>query len=104
MENQKYGSEKYMPSRLEWLVVILNSLYKAGNLAANRFKLSYSSSSEQKTINVNISYYPDLDKNRLDEIRELGRDAVLITANEYGWDDWVEVNVNEELMPKKLNS
>ncbi len=49
---------------------------------------------------MNISYNPELDKKKLDEIREFGRDAVLIIANEYGWDDWVEVNINEHELDK----
>ena len=100
MENQNYGSEKYMPSRLEWLAVKLNSLYRVGNLTANGFRLSYFPNSDQKTINVNISYYPELDKKKLDEIREFVRDAILSTANEYGWDDWVEVNITEHEFDK----
>ena len=46
MENQNYGSEKYMPSRVEWLAVILNSLFRTGNLKTNFFRLYYSPSSD----------------------------------------------------------
>lgn len=99
MENEKYGSEKYTPSRLEWLALILNSMYRAGNLAANHFKLSYSPGSDEKTINVDISYFDDLDIKTLEEVKKVGRDAVQITADNYGWGDWIKININESLVP-----
>lgn len=99
----KPGVEKYIPSRLEWLAVVLNSFYKAGNMSSNNFKLSYSPSDDQKTIQVNITYRANLDKHKLEEIRSVGRDAVIETAKVYGWDNWVEVKINEQLHPKINN-
>ena len=100
MENEKYGLEKYTPSRLEWLIVMVNTRYRIGNLAANRFKLSFSPGFDERTINVDILYYGDIDVKKLEELKEVGREAVEFIAEEYGWLDWVKVNINETLLPK----
>lgn len=99
MENEKFGSETYMPSRLEWLTIFLNSRYKLGNYSVNRFKLSFSIGDDDRTINVNIRYFGDLNVNTLEELKEFGREAVLSSADQHGWEDWVQVKINEELVP-----
>ena len=100
MENEKYGLEKYTPSRLEWLVVMVNTRFQIGNLAVNGFKLSFSPGFDERTINVDITYAGEIDVKTLEELKEIGREAVELIGGEYGWLDWVEVNINETLLPE----
>ena len=99
MSERSPGFEDYIPSRLEWFALLLNSYVQyldppiAINMKINRF---YMPKSDGKTLVLFVSYPKDLDSNIIDEtIEEMIKHTKRI-AEIYKWDSWVEIEVVQQ--------
>ncbi len=87
------GFEKYTPNRLEWLVLQLNSIFQQNNIRQDRFMLYYQPGSDGKSINMVVTHYADADRAYMDSTINISRKAVSTVAKDYGWESWVDVEI-----------
>ena len=89
MAKQALGSMEYKPTRLEWLVVIVNSMLaniKDTNLTAYCFP-----GDKEETIKLHIHHDRRADKERVNKVEADIKQIILEVANMYDWDSWVNI-------------
>lgn len=92
MSERSPGFEEYIPSRLEWLVVILNSLFQYVNVMSGvSVDCTYIPDSDGKTIILRIRHSPDLPPERLKHYEDNAKTFAMSIAKIYKWDSWVEI-------------
>ena len=95
MPENAQGLEKYEPNRIEWLALQLNSNFQYSERSPDNFNLYYMPGTGGNTIRVILLYYPGMTKDMRDKWLDLGKKAISTCAESYGWDSWVEVEVEE---------
>ena len=84
------GLERYTPTRLDWLLVLLNARFQI----EHPFRLYFTTGNDGKSICVVVSHSVDVDKSLVNEWIGRAKDVVLEVAASYGWDSWLEINVD----------
>ena len=92
MSERAPGFEEYTPSRLEWLVVMLNSLVQYVNVVSDRsVNCVYIPDSDGKTIMLVIRHSPEITPERLKHHEDNAKTFAMNIAKMYKWDSWVEI-------------
>ena len=92
MSEKSPGFEEYTPSRLEWLVVMLNSyIHYINATPGDRFDFLYVTEDDGKTITLMIRHYNDVPPERLKRIEDHGKQFAMDMAKSYQWDAWLEI-------------
>ncbi|MDE0086200.1 MAG: hypothetical protein OXU23_10840 [Candidatus Poribacteria bacterium] len=91
MSDKAPGLEKYTPTRLDWLTVMLNAQFSYDNVVSDRFTLSYLPGVDGKSLSVIVKHFADADKERMEERIDLAKKAVSAVSEMYNWDSWLEV-------------
>lgn len=84
------GLEKFTPTRLDWLLVLLNARFQI----EHPFRVYFKTGDDGRSIYVVASHSADVDKKLLEEWIHKAKDIVLDVAASYGWDSWLEVKVD----------
>ena len=93
MSEKAPGLEKYIPTRLEWLALQLNSLFRRDEIAQDRFSIYYTPGIDGESIYMRVNYFDDVDKKFMDEWIRTSKTALLTTIKNYGWSSWIKVEV-----------
>lgn len=95
------GNERYIPTKLEWLEVYLNSRFKNNWLGVPGINLSLSYRAiGNNTIEVDVSYTKTAPQSALTYWSNKGKESVNTVAEYYGWQNWVKTKVKYELLEK----
>lgn len=109
-EKKHPGSEPYSPSKIEWLVMLLNSHFRTEGMVppVHAFFFDYDSH-DPETVIICFSYLPcgkpseGESNDRLFELlRQSMRDRVSMIAEHYGW-DWVKIREEAVSETRKWN-
>ena len=93
------GFEQYSPSRLEWLIVMLNSYVHYINSApGDRIDYLYTLGSDGNTIVMNMRHYADMPPETVENLADIGIDFAMQIAKRYKWDSWIKIET--EFDPK----
>ena len=99
MSERSPGFEDYIPSRLEWFSLLLNSYmsYIDAQIGLGvKIDRLYMPKSDGKTLVLFVSYPKDLDskivENTIDKTIENTKRMIEI----YEWDSWVEIEVKRQ--------
>lgn len=93
MSEKAPGFEEYTPSRLEWFAVFLNSYLQFLNLQIDTVFIP---ENDGKTILCYMQYDKDISAHVLEKHTEKAKTFAQDMAKRYGWDSWIEINVNQE--------
>ena len=93
MSEKAPGLEKYTPSRLDWIIVMLNSFTPSVLLIRDGLELTYLPGDDGKSIDANIKYYIDLDEKGVDQLVNSVKSTAFFLAKKYKWDSWFDVNI-----------
>ena len=100
MSKRAPGFKDYTPSRLEWLVVLLNSLIQyVHTLPEENVEYAYLPASDGKTILLYIRYPDDLDPGTVKILEDTAKKFAMDVAKNNKWDSWV--NSQTQLKPIK---
>ena len=92
MSEKAPGFADYTPSRLEWLVVLLNSFVPYLNTeSGERIKFAYIPGEDGKTVILRIVHHSDLSPENLKTFEEDAKVFALSIAQNYKWDSWLEI-------------
>ena len=92
------GLEKYVPTRLEWLALQLNDLFRRDEIAQDKFSIYYAPGIDGESIRVRVNYFDDVDKEIMNEWISRSKASVLTMAELYGWSSWIKVEVDVEAL------
>lgn len=93
MSEKAPGLEEYSPSRLEWFVVLLNSFMQ---FIGPQIETVFIPENDGKTILLHMRYGKDIKAHVLAKHTERTKTYAQDMAKRYGWDSWIEINVNQE--------
>ena len=92
MSERQPGFEAYTPSRLEWLVVMLNSYIQYRNDSPNSdVSYTYSLGRDGKTVIMHVRHFTDVDPETVKTFASTGEEFAMNLASAYKWDSWVEI-------------
>ena len=105
MSEKAPGFEEYTPSRLEWMVVLLNSYVQYINIRPDTegARYVYTPGSDGKTIILRVRHPEGMDTEILQEYERIGKKLAMDLAKNYNWGSWIEIQtqfdpVNEPLI------
>ena len=75
-EEKAPALEEYKPTRLEWLVVMLNSLISRNNLKQDNIAFFFLPGEDGKSIDLNLRHYADMDEERIASVINSIKDLV----------------------------
>ena len=94
MSDKPSGKEKYTPTCLEWLIVMLNSTFHFYDINRDGFDLAYLPAEDGESIQMIVTHYANVDKGRMSKAVESGEKIALSVAESYKWNSWVKVEVD----------
>jgi len=98
MSERSPGFEEYTPSRLEWLVVMLNSYVQYVNtIPGDSVEYLYTLGGDGNTIIMQMRHDTDLHPEAVKRLVDVGKSLAMTMAKRYKWDSWV--NIETELNP-----
>lgn len=100
MSERAPGFEEYIPSRLEWLTVMLNSLVQYINAANQSVQYVYIPENDGKTILLLIKHKDNLDPENLKMFEDNARNLAMNFAKSYKWDSWINIQTQFDPIPK----
>ena len=96
MSKKAQGLHIYTPTRLEWLAVMLNTLFQYDNLSSDGFALYYIGLNDGETIRIVVRYNANVNENLMDQKILVAKEAILRYAKVYGWESWIKTEVDIE--------
>lgn len=96
MSDRAPGNEQYIPTRLDWLTLQLNSQFRNEDLDKG-FSLFYNAGLDGKTIDIVVLYKQDMNKETMNQRIDTAKEIISIFKNVPGW-EWLECNVVMEEM------
>ena len=98
MSEKAQGFEEYTPSRLEWLIVMLNSMIQYVNtLPGEGIEYVYTLGGDGNTIVMCIRHFNDIPSEYLKTVEDTGKNFAFTLAKTYNWDSWI--NIQTQLDP-----
>ena len=98
MSEKVQGFEEYTPSRLERLVVMLNSMVSYLNVSpgGSRAVYAYLLGRDGNTIVMHMKYFADLPPELVKHSEDQGKRLAIGIAKSYKWDSWLEIQTQLE--------
>ena len=98
MSEKLQGFEEYTPSRLEWLVVMLNSTVNYVNVSPEESGAVYAYilGHGRNTIIMYMKYFADLSPELVKRYEDKGKNLAITIAKSYKWDSWLEIQTQFE--------
>ncbi len=94
MSEKPSGKEKYTPTCLEWLIVMLNSTFQYYDIERDGFDLVYLPGKDGESIQMIVSHYANVNEDRMSKGVESGKRSALSLAESYNWNSWVNIEVD----------
>lgn len=98
MSEKAQGFEEYIPSRLEWLIVMLNSMASYLNVSPGGIDVTYAYllGHDGNTIVMHMKYFADLSPEVVKRFEDYGKRLAITIAKYYKWDSWLEIQTQLE--------
>ena len=94
MSERSPGFEEYTPSRLEWLVVMLNSyVHYINTVSSEHIEYVYIFAGDGNTIIMRMRHYNDLEQKWVERYADNGKNFAIDIAERYNWDSWINIQV-----------
>ena len=90
------GLHIYTPTRLEWLAVMLNTLFQYDDLSSDRFMLYYRGLKDGETIQIVVRYYADVNRDLMEGRIKVAKEAISRYAKLYEWESWIKTEISTE--------
>ena len=94
MSDKPSGKEKYTPTCLEWLIVMLNSTFHFYDINRDGFDLVYLPAEDGESIQMIVTHYANVNGARMSKAVESGQRVALALAESYKWNSWVSIEVD----------
>lgn len=91
------GMKDYIPTRLEWLAVELNAMYRTDMHDLKGYLLFFIPIEKENTILIFVRYTPQTDRKAMNIGIDAARKVIEINAKSRGWNSWLKVKERIEL-------
>ncbi len=96
------GHKPYVPTRLDWLEVHLNSKYRVPMSVGKQYSILFTTVHDRNdTIVISADYFPNADREMMNREIDAMRKIVQIVAKGKGWDGWLKVNKKVQVLGQK---
>lgn len=97
MSERAPGFEEYTPSRLEWLAMMLNSLFPYANEPlTGTLNMVFVPGGDGNTLILRVRYSKETDSKIVKQYIEKGKLSVKEFAGIYKWDSWIQIEVQHD--------
>jgi hypothetical protein len=96
----KPGLERYTPTRIEWLALVLNSIIRE-EYTSNRLYGLTVVAGDHETILIFVRYSPNVNREIMNKSIDSAREVAQTIAKKYGWESWVKIRENIEMFKQK---
>jgi hypothetical protein len=90
------GLPPFTPTRIDWLTTTLQASLRDEALDTNGYTLQITSP-DPETILIYVRYRASVNREAMNISIDTAREVIQITANSYGWENWVKVRENIQL-------
>ena len=94
------GLTPYTPTKIEWLALAVNSQLRQDASGDSPFFLSVVQV-DHETLLIFVRYYSTVNREIMNSTINTAREVIMITAKSYGWDKWVKIREQIEMLPTK---
>src|SRR6266849_77396 len=91
------GSQPFTPTRIDWLTTRLQASLRDDSLQTGGFDLQITSS-DPETVVICVRYSPEVNRKAMNISIDAARQVVELTAKEYGWEKWLKVREDVQLL------
>lgn len=91
------GAMPFTPTRIDWLTTTLQASLRTENLQTDGFLLQITSP-DPETILIYVRYMPTVNREVMNTNIDAARKVIQITARSYGWDTWLRVREDIQLV------
>jgi len=91
------GSRPFTPTRIDWLTTRLQASLRDDSLQTGGFYLNITSS-DPETVVINVRYSSEVNRKAMNISIDAARQVVELTAKEYGWEKWLKVREDVQLL------
>ncbi len=98
VKSLKEGMKPYTPTRLEWLAVELNAMYRYEMNDLKGFMLTFIVLMDENTILIPVQHSMKTDRQAMNIGIDAVRYAVNKTAKSKGWDSWLKIKEEIKLI------
>lgn len=96
----KPGLQPYVPNRIEWLALVLNSQLRQDPTVDSPYSVNIVNT-DHETILLFVRYQPNVNREVLNMAVDMAREVIQTTAKSYGWGKWVKVKERVEMVKPK---
>lgn len=93
------GAQPYMPSKLEWLSIELNSAYHSHRASEQGYVLNFLPLDRQDAVLLYVRYGPKVDQQTMNMGIEAAREVFRKTLKSHHWDSWVNLREDVRMQP-----
>ena len=94
------GSQPYTPTRLEWLELQLNSVFRIP-VTESLYGLDFAAIPSEDVIEIHILFDPSVDRRIINLEMEQAKRLVATLSRSRGWDSWLKVKELVEMKSVK---
>lgn len=91
------GAQPFTPTRIDWLTTTLQASLRDDELRTTGFSLDITSPNPE-TILIYVRYLPGVNREVMNMYIDSARRVIQITAKSYGWDEWLKVREDVQLV------
>lgn len=96
----KPGLQPYVPNRIEWLALVLNSQLRQDVTVDSPYSLNIVNT-DHETILIFVRCWSNVDREILNMAVNTTREVIQITAKSYGWEKWVKIKERVKMVKPK---
>ncbi len=94
------GWKPYTPTRLEWLAVDLNATRGVRLTLEEGFAVRFDPIEKEDCILISVLHFPTVNRKAMNTEIEWSRKIILTTAKRYGWDKWLKIKEDIQMVNK----
>jgi hypothetical protein len=91
------GAEPYIPTRIDWLTTVLQASLRTERLQEDGYNLQITYL-DSETVLIYVRYLPTVNREIMNNGIETAREVIQITAKGYGWDKWLKVREDIQMV------
>ena len=91
------GAQPFTPTRIDWLTTRLQASLRDDSLQTGGFYLQISSH-DSETVLIVVRYWPNVNREAMNVAIDAARQVTQLAAKEYGWDKWVKIREDVQLV------
>ena len=95
------GSKPYIPTRLEWFALEMNSTYRVELSESTNYSIQFIPLEKSNTILICVFYMPSADRELMNTHIENIKEMVKLNAKSRGWNSWLKINENIKMGKSK---